>query len=154
MYNVWWTLWVLPVAAAGDRSPAAKQYHVMHCFHVGMRYKVHCRDESKNTAHELGKWPNKGTKKSLRETLTNVGISASWHWKRSAQVSVRLQSQRELWRQQQIKAIKYMTFRTECTFIERTNVSGEMIHDPTTNNISRVNPPANLQRVHLESILN
>lgn len=38
--------WELPVAAGGDRSPAAKQQHVMHCFHFGMWYKVHCRGKA------------------------------------------------------------------------------------------------------------
>lgn len=33
---------VLPVAAGRDRSLAAKQQHVMDCFHTGMRCEVHC----------------------------------------------------------------------------------------------------------------
>lgn len=86
----------------------------MDCFHVGMRYEVHCRGESKTTVHELEKQSNKVTKTRLRETLTNVGISTGGHWKRSAQVSVRLVRERE---KTHIKAIKYRIFSIHSAYV-------------------------------------
>lgn len=39
--HVEFSLKLLPVAAFGDRGLAAKQQHVMHCVHAGMRGEIH-----------------------------------------------------------------------------------------------------------------
>lgn len=49
----------------------------------------------------------------MKETLTNVGIPAGGHWKRSAQVGVRLVREGKT----HIKAIKYMIFSIHSAYV-------------------------------------
>lgn len=72
--------------------------------------------DQKYTVYDLYQFVSKVTERSWEERLTDIRILSSWHSKCSAQVSVRLQSERKLRQKQQIKYIQCTAAIAESIF--------------------------------------